>query len=120
MDFKVETTDGRASMTFEKTEGNNLFNNLFLSLTIKRGSWWFDRKFGNRLHLIKKNTPDAPVMSKEYIREATDWIIKAGKAVSIETDAERDKVIGGRLNLVAIATASDGQVVTFKTFKELV
>jgi len=120
MDYKIDIIDGVPQMTFEKSGNNNLVNNIYLSLAIKRGSWWFDPEFGSRLYLVRKNNPKAPAMVKEYIREATQWIIDAGRAKTINITAWRDEADRHRINYHIEAIEADGNVTTFTWYKELI
>ena len=40
---------------------SSLLNNIYLSLMIPLGSWWFNPSFGSRLHLLR-HAPLAPVV----------------------------------------------------------
>ena len=119
MDFAIVMTSGQAEQTFDKA--GDIFNNIFLSLTIKQGSWWFDPAFGMRDRGRMKNTERNARLVREDCKEALQWIIDAGRATSIEVTTERDRSQDlNRLKILVEATQADGKRVTFETFKEVV
>lgn len=123
MDFAIKTaTDGSAKgeMTFDKAE--NIMNNIYLSLMVRRGSWFQNPDFGSRLHLITrmKNTARTAALAEEYCREALEWLIEIGRATKIEVYTERNPDENRyRLKVRVIVTQSDGKEVTFETFEEV-
>jgi phage gp46-like protein len=126
MDFAIDiATDGSAAgqMTFNKAEDSNLRNNVYLSLMIRRGSWFQNLDFGSRLHLLQreKNTEQTAVLAEEYCREALQWLIDSGRARKIDIVAERDRLQDlHRLKLLVSVTKSNGDQVSFTTFVEVV
>jgi phage gp46-like protein len=124
MDFAIETTDGiTGQMTFDQATDRNLSNNIFLSLAVRRGSFFQNPSFGSRLYLLlrKKNSAQTAALAKEYVREALQWIVDAGRASAIDITVERDTTVDlSRLKLLIQATKADGETVTFTTFTEVV
>jgi len=126
MDFAIDiATDGSAIgvMTFNKAENGNLMNNIYLSLVVKKGSWFQDLTFGSRLHLLQrsKNTEQTAVLAEEYCKEALQWLIDTGRARKIDVIAQRDRLQDlHRLLLQVTVTAITGEPVTFTTFVEVV
>lgn len=121
MDFAIETMAGRGQMTF--TAAETILNNIYLSLMVKKGGWFFNPAFGSRLHELAraKNTDQTAELAKEYCREALQWIIDAGRATTIEVDVERDTTEDlHRLKICVRAVQAGGRVVTFETFQEVV
>ncbi len=121
MDFKIETDGLAGAMTFEKAD--NIMNNVFLSLMIPRGGWWFNPQFGSRLHLLQraKNTERTAILAREYVKEALAWLIAARRAVKIDVATERDpRTDPHRLKALIEVTQADGRELTFETFVEVV
>ena len=121
MDFLVETVDGLGEMTFTKAE--DIRNNVFLSLVVRRGSFFQNPGFGSRLHLLKraKNTVKTAQLAVEYAKEALQWLLDTGRAKKIEVTAERDVTQDlHRLKLLVEATQGNERKVTFSTFVEVV
>lgn len=124
MDFTIDiATDGLATggMTFNKAE--NIMNNIYLSLMIRRGAWFQNPDFGSRLHLLlrAKNTPHTAALAEDYCKEALQWLIDTGRATKISVYSQRDRTQDlHRLKLAIEVTQSDGRRVTFDTFVEVV
>lgn len=119
MDFTIVLQDGRPAMTLEKAP--NIFNNVYLSLTVQRGSWFQNPQFGSRLHLLKKNLPRAAALAEEYAREALQWLLDTGRATRIDIYAERDRRQDlNRLKLLVEVTQADGTTLPFEHFVEVV
>lgn len=121
MDFKIMTEDAIGQMTFDKAD--NIFNNVFLSLMIEKGSFFQNPEFGSRLHLLKraKNTEKTAALAEEYCKEALQWLIDAGRAKKIEVFTQRDRLQDlNRLKLLVEVTQADGRQVSFETFVEVV
>ncbi len=121
MDFKIMTEDAIGQMTFDKAD--NIFNNVFLSLMIEKGSFFQNPEFGSRLHLLKrtKNTEKTVALAEEYCKEALQWLIDAGRAKKIEVFTQRDRLQDlNRLKLLVEVTQADGRQVSFETFVEVV
>lgn len=126
MDFAIDiATDGSAigAMTFNQAKHGNLMNNIYLSLAVKKGSWFQDLNFGSRLHLLQraKNTEQTAALTEEYCKEALQWLIDTGRAKKIEVYSERDRLQDlHRLKLLVVVTKMDGEPVSFDTFVEVV
>jgi len=87
MDFSlnIDNRTGLAGMTFEMATDGNLANNVYLSLMIKRGSFFQNPAFGSRLHLLQraKNTSRTEALAVEYCKEALQWLIDVGRVAEI-------------------------------------
>jgi len=119
MDFVMTLQNGRPAMSFDKAD--TIFNNVYLSLTLRRGSWFQNPDFGSRLHLLKKNTPRAAALAESYAREALRWLLDAGKATVITVTAQRDTLQDlHRLKLWVEVTQADGRLIAFDHYVEVV
>jgi len=122
MDFALQIDSrGQAAMTFGKSE--TMINNIYLSLMVKKGSFFYDPTFGSRLHELQreKNTPSTARKAEDYCREALQWLLDAGKATRIDIYTERDPAQDPhRLKLLVEATPANGPVVPFSTFIDVV
>jgi phage gp46-like protein len=123
MDFAIEIENGSAtgSMTLDKAD--SIMNNVYLSLMIRRGSWFQNLDFGSRLHLLHraKNTERTAILAREYCKEALQWLLDTGRATAIEIDTERDRRIDlCRLKLLVEVTQADGKKVSFTTYVEVI
>lgn len=110
-------------MTFEKTENGNLMNNIYLSLTVRRGTFFQNQDFGSRLHLLQraKNTEQTAALAAEYCKESLQWLIDSARATKIDVYTERDRTEDlHRLKLLVEVTKADGHTVSFATFVEVV
>jgi phage gp46-like protein len=121
VDFKLTIDGAKADMTWEKAD--TILNNIWLSLMVPRGSFFQDKDFGSRLHLLKraKNTENTATLAREYALEATQWIKDAGRVDNIDAYTQIDKSQDiNRLKLLVEAVQTDGRKVTFETFLEVV
>lgn len=98
---------------------DNIMNNIYFSLVIRKGSWPFAPKFGSRLHLLAREKALARVekLAKQYCDEALKWLIDAGRADAIEAAAELDKE-NTRLKCL-IEAVQNGQKITYEHFVEV-
>ena len=123
MDFKIEidNTTGLAAMTFDKAD--TIMNNVWLSLTVQRGSFFANPGFGSRLHLLKRAKLSAATarLAEDYCREALQWMLDSGKATAISVTAERDRTQNiNRLKLLVDVTPASGEPVEFSAFVTVV
>lgn len=99
-----------------------IYNNLRNSIVVDKGSYPFDVGFGSELFRLKreKRTERTRLLAVRYCKEATQWIIKLGRALKIDVLAEYDLQDVNRLNVKVSAKQADGEDVTFETFVEVV
>lgn len=122
LDIQADGTRGiTADLSFDKE--TSIFNNIFFSLMIDKGSFFHDPKFGSRLYLLQrsKNIMGTERLAKDYCAEALQWMIDCGKAVSFEIITQVEKLTASdRLKIHVLARPSNGGEVEFFTFKEIV
>jgi phage gp46-like protein len=119
MDFAIAMNNGLADQTFDKSQ--NILNNIYLSLSIRQGSWWMDPTFGLKDRGRMKNTEATARLVKQDCEQALQWLIETGRAKSIEVFTERDRSQDlNRLKVLVVATQADGRVVSFEKFMEVV
>ena len=124
MDFaiSIDHMSGAGQMTFEKAA--TIMNNIYLSLMIRRGSFFAAPGFGSRLHLLwrAKDTDQTMQRAVGYAKEALQWMVDQGKAKTVNVYARREKNLNaGRLALLieAVPTNSDTPV-AFSVFIEVI
>ena len=109
-------------MTFEKA--TTIMNNIYMSLKVKRGSFFADPLFGSRLHLLQraKNTHRTAQLAVGYCKEALQWMIDTGKAKSVEVYVQRDRTqdLHRLYLLVKVVPANSDQPVEFSIFIEVI
>ena len=121
MDFALAMNNGLPEMTPDQAE--TIFNNVYLSLMIRKGAWWFNPEFGSNLHLLlrAKNTPHTAALARDYCREALAWLITMGRATRIDVITEQDRgQIPNRLKLLVTVTQAIDRTILFETFLEVV
>ena len=120
MDFAITTpADNQAQMTFN--EVGDIFNNIFLSLTVKKGSFFHNPDFGLRQRGRLKNTEATAALIRHDYKDALQWLIDTGRARSVDVSSERDRRQDlNRLKLLIEVVQADGRTVTFTTFREVV
>lgn len=120
MDFAITIpADGQAQMTFD--EAGDIFNNIYLSVTVEKGSFFHNPGFGLRRRDRLKNTEATAELIRHDYKDALQWLIDTGRAKSVDVSAERDRRQDlNRLKLLIEVVQADGRTVTFTTFKEVV
>ena len=119
MDYKIniEPGTGLGIKTFEPVE--DITNNIYLSLKIKKGSFFQNPTFGSRLYELDraKNTAGTAALAEEYAKESLQWLIDTGRALSVAVTTEREQY---RLKLLVEVTQTDGRQVTFEIYLEVI
>lgn len=123
MDFTIviDNETGQAEMTYDKT--TTLMNHIYLSLMIRRGSFFAWPLFGSRLHLLlrAKNTVQTAQRAEGYAKEALQWMIDEGRAKSVEVFTRRNASANGRMDLLIEVTPANGAPpVRYWTFIEVI
>lgn len=118
MDYTIMPTADGPQVSFEKSSG--LFNNVFLSLAIGEGDWWFDPSFGLKKRKRLKNTPATARLLEKDHRDALQWMLDTGRATTVTVVASPVDNDRFRLQLHIEVTAADGEVVTYDKFVEVV
>ena len=124
MDFAItiDNQTGLGAMTFVKAE--NIMNNIYLSLKVKRGSFFYDPTFGSRLYLLdrEKNTEIKRQLAVDYAKEALQWMISSGKAQAVDVFAERDRQrnLDRMKLLVEVTPVNADQPVAFALFVDVI
>lgn len=119
-DFQIDpikkdytVTGGQYALT------DSLRNNIYLSLSIRKGSWAFAPGFGSKLHLLEREKAlnRTTIKATEYCKEALQWIIDKGRAEKIEVIAVLDKE-NTRINCLIEATQK-GKPIIYEHFVEV-
>lgn len=119
MDFAITLQDDQAQMTFN--EAGDIFNNIYLSLTVVKGSFFHNPAFGLRQRSRMKNTVATAALVCHDYKEALQWLIDTGRARSVDVSSERDRRQDlNRLKLLVEVVQADGRTVTFTIFREVV
>ncbi|MDR3631551.1 MAG: phage GP46 family protein [Desulfocapsaceae bacterium] len=120
MDFSITMQDGLPQMSFDPA--NDLFNNVYLSVTVVKGAFFHNPGFGLRSRGRLKNTAATAALIRQDYLDALQWLIDIGRAKSVEVAVERDRLQDlSRLKLLVTVTPADGSdPVTFTIFKEVV
>lgn len=99
MDFQINLGRGQSTGVLTWTKNTDIRSNIYFSLFIKPGSWFFDPTWGNKLWNIRKINDSNLLLAKQYTEESLQWLISTGKAASIEVVAEKDSYDINRINL---------------------
>lgn len=110
----TETADGGCDMGLEWA--SNLFNNVYLSLKIRRSTLFTQAAFGSRLHQIVKLSDENVFLARQYCIEALRWLVDIGRAERVDVETERDATDSSRLNIRIIVTVPSGEAQTFTLF----
>jgi len=121
MDFaiNIDPDTGIGDMTFEKAR--DIFNNVYLSLSIERGTFFQNPKFGLRRRFGLKNNEQTAALIRRDHQEALQWLVNTGRANKVEVFTEIDRLVNiNRLKVLVEVTQGDGQKVTFERFVEVI
>ena len=118
MDYTITLNGGAAVMSYDKT--TDIRNNLYLSLAIKKGSWWAAPEFGLRDRGRMKITEQSLRLLRGDCLEALQWLLDSGRAKSVEVLVMRDDQVMNRVRIGVEAVQADGRKVTIDKFIEVV
>jgi len=112
-DLVINIDSGKGQLTLGY--GDSLLNNVYLSLNIERGSWWYDVNFGSRFHLLRreKDTSSTRRRAVEYAEEALAWLVETKRATAVSAEA---MTVDGKLALYVTVTRPVGKPVVFLKF----
>lgn len=115
MDFTLNLVEGLPQMDFPAQD--SMWNNIYLSLTIQKGSFFAAPEFGSDLHLLKKNTARTEKLLQGYVKVALKWLLDTGRAKSIDIITQR---LQTRINYEVTIIKANGVPVSFQNFVEVV
>ena len=125
MDFKLSAqSTGNANMVASDTE-NTALNNIYMSLAVPKGGWWFNPAFGSELHTLRraKATTSTASKVKTFVEDALKWLVDSGKletvVVTVEIAPKSNTQPRGRINYLVEAVQSDGDKLTYSNFVEV-
>jgi phage gp46-like protein len=95
---------------------DSLLSNIYFSLRIPRGSWFFNPAFGCRWNTIKKLTADGLSQAEDFAREALKWLLDLGRISSCDILAEQDNDNRNQCNVRLTVLKPDNTEITFMTF----
>lgn len=117
----IDNQTGHADLADGLSPVSTLMNNIFLSLTIIKGTWFHRTEFGIERRERLKNTVGNARLVQQDCQKALQWLLDTKRATSIDVFVERDRIQDlSRLKILVQARQADGRVVTFITFKEVV
>jgi len=120
VDFSITIGDElTGAMTFDPA--TDITNNIYLSLTVEKGSFFHNPSFGLRQRGRLKNTETTAALIRHDYLDALQWLIDTGRAKSVDVYVERDRTQDlNRLKILVEVVQADGHKVTFETFREVV
>lgn len=119
IDQKISIIRGKPIAEYEWCE-NSLFNNIFLSLFVRKGSWFHNLQFGSELHLIKKITDKSIKMAEQTCRDTLNWLITIGRAVKIDVSVNRIPENKNAIGIYVSVQKPDASVDTFSWFYSVI
>ena len=99
-------------MTFNKN--TDCRTDLYDSLYMKKGSWWFDPTFG--LQSISKITASNILSFQQNIESALAWMVNAGRASTIDVTVEQDIQNMNQLDVLINITQPNGFIVAYHQY----
>lgn len=113
MDYQINLIKGQGIMSLN-TKNSDIRTSIYLSINIQPGDWFMFPDFG--MKRITKITAANILLQKQYVTQALDWMIKAGKATSFDITVEQDTFDVSRINISVIGRQPNGFVVTYEQF----
>ena len=131
MDYTLSLVDGLFEMSREPTD--SIFADIVLSMTIKARSFELDSKgkpvypgewfafpdFGQTIYEVNTASDTDVNLAAERGKIAVAWILKAGRALSIEVSCRRSENVNDRINILVKAVDSKKQVINYTRFFEV-
>lgn len=117
IDFNINLAQGIPAMTFDQND--SMWNNIYLSLTVKQGSFFVAPDFGSMLYTLTraKNTARTEQKVKDYCKQALQWLLDTKRASAITIITQR---LFGRINFEVSVTKANGVPVSFSSFVEVI
>ncbi len=122
-DFKLYTDNGKLMLDASATE-TSVINNITMSLSVRKGSWWFNPDFGCELYKLRtaKASSATAELVKTYVKTALDWLVSSRRLETIEIATEIVPAGGaqrGRINYVVTAYPANGDALSYSNFVEV-
>jgi phage gp46-like protein len=103
--------------TFDLSEPASLKDCIWISLHVKRGTFFRDPQRGSEFHLLNKASTATPARASAMAKRALRWLVDAGRISSNEPIvANATLVTDHRLQLDIKVVGADGQPVDLTTF----
>lgn len=119
MDFKIlcDSQNPSGALTFEKN--TDISTDIFLSIFTKKGSLFQRPDFGSDLWKIIKLSVTSLNLAKQYIESALTWLIRVGKAKSVNVLVEKDSLNLGQMNIKVTVTQANGVEISYQMWKNV-
>lgn len=115
MDYLINIDSmNRFRMTFDAV--TDIRNNILLSLSVKKGSFFLIPEFGSRLHEITSNSISDLNLAAAYAKESLLWMIKTSKLT--KNDVYSVKMNDG-IELNIVATSLNGNIVPYTYYHRI-
>jgi len=101
---------------------DSLYNNIWISIHMRRGSMINEPGFGSRLHELKNAKPTAGTVNKAklWVADCLEWLKTIGRVKKILANVEINSEIETRLNIYLTLIRSDNEPVTYNLWYDLV
>jgi phage gp46-like protein len=115
MDFQIQLNQGTNTGALVFAKNQDIRTNIFLSLSINKGSFFQNKDFGCELFKIKKITGPNILLAQQYVQDALQWLIQTGRATSITVIVEQDLIDRNRLDIKISAIQPNGLIIKYTT-----
>jgi phage gp46-like protein len=112
-DFALAIDGTNADLTWD--DADSLANNVWLSLMVKKGSFFARPSFGSLLWSMQpgKLTPDKPALAEQYAKDALQWLLDLDRVTSVVTASQQ---VARGVNLAVSITQANGPTITYALF----
>jgi phage gp46-like protein len=120
MDYAIAIEEGGVVGRMTWDPSTSLQNNIYLSLTVTRGSFFHNPAFGLQKRGRMKNSEATAALIRHDYQQALQWLVDTGKAKSVAVFAQRDEFNLYRLKMLVEVIQADGKKVSYSAFHEVV
>lgn len=98
--------------------GDGIINMIYLSLSVNKGSYFFNLEFGSDLYTIDKVTDATVDLARQYAEAALRSLVERRRIMDLVVTAIRNDTAAG-IDLSVSARRSDGTPVSLKFFRQV-
>lgn len=119
MDYTIRQDVTRPEGFMEFNKNQDIRTDIYNSLNTRKGDCFWNKDFGCELFKIKKVNTSNILLAQQYTQSALQWLITAGRAVSIDVIVEADISDFNRMNIKVTAKQPNGYLITYEVYQRV-